>query len=520
MQLIVIIIFIIAIALFLGFMLKGNNNKYDKDTVINEFNMIRKKFFKANKNLDELNNNILKKNLKYKFKLDKNNKFLMLKIEDKILANDILKDLPKSSYYEYPWLYLGIYGEVIKKSIPIVEIIISPENITTTSKVNYSFKEISGKKHKIKNIIWEGNKDYFENPGEYKVKLRVENDKGVSSEVVEKIIKVEEVKGVKGIASSNEVLFIIHNNGHISYKAFDDNKLGLKEYEAFRDYEIVSNVDKLSMNYNHILVKTNDGHIKAAGSNGFGQLAITSKSDKKNFIEIWGLENVIKVDTGYEFSGALTKKGDLFLWGLNDSKQIRFKTNMYYDMPQKINNIKNVVDFSLGRNHCLIKDKSNKLYSFGSNEFGQLGNGYSESTFEVQEVLLLGVDIFYAGDEYCLAVNNKGDLYGWGKNNKFQLGEKSSRVKKPEIVNPIKNVIYITGSNNFVVVVTETGGIYTWGTFYDRGEAVEIIRPKEIKGCKSIKGITISNDEIYVLTKDDELFKSNKDFELDKINFS
>ena len=499
-----------------------SKSKYNKDEIISEIVLIKKHLFgnykKFGKMVENLSDIKELEILKHDFNIDEFGKFLVLKIDDEIIANEVLKEMNKDSYYKTPYLYISIYGEKSKRNKPIAEINISTEEINTTTHITYSYNDISGENQKIESVVWEGNKERFESPGEYEITLKIKSDSGVWSDVTKKSITVKEVDGIKKIVSSKEILFIIYNNGRVKYKAFHKNKLGLEIDERFKEYSLAKNVNEISMKYDHILYITNNFFVKAAGSNGFGQLALSSKADKRNFTEIWGIENISKVETGFNFSGVLTKKKEIFLWGLNDSKQIKFKTSMYYDMPQKFTDINNIEDFSLGRNYCLIKDSTEKLYSFGSNEFGQLGNGRSIAEYEVQEVMLPEIDVFYAGDEFSFAVDKNGNLYGWGKNNRYQLGVQGSRVKTPIIINKVKDIIYITASENIVVAVTKLGEIFTWGVYYNKiGEMIEFTAPKKIKGANSVRGVTICNQEVYVLTMENELFVSDYRLDLKKI---
>jgi len=504
-----------------------SDDSYDLEEIINEFDLIKKnmfKYFKKNdvmpENFDDLEELDVSK-IKYPFKIDKGGKFLILKINDEEEVKKVLDKMNKTSYYEKPNLFLGIYGEKTKKNIPIAEIIILPENINTGTLIDYSYKEISGKDYEINEVIWEGNTKVFSNTGEYTVSLKIKNTKGVWSEKVEKTIYVGEKKGIKEIVGSKDILLLIRENGKVSYKAFRNNKFRLLDKNKFEDYNVLSNVESISMKYDHMLLNTKDLNVKSAGSNKFGQLANNSKSDTIDFSEIWGLKDVIKVETGKYFSGALNKKKDLFLWGLNDSRQINFKRTLFYDMPQKFTYINDIEDFSLGKNHCLIKDSANILYSFGGNEFGQLGNGLAERVSEVHTVFNFEIGMFYAGEEFSFAVDIEGNLYGWGKNDRYQLGMLGSRVKKPVIINSIKNVTNIVSSETIVAAITKNGKIFTWGTYFNKiGMNVDVIKPIEISFDKQVKSMTISNNEIYVLTIDDELFVSKHDFEFNKVDIT
>jgi len=518
------VIVVISIGRYIAF--NVNEELYDPEKIIIEFGIIRKNMFSSFKkngimpesvaDIDELDIN----RIKYSYKFDIGGKFLVLKINDEEVVDKVLKEMNKTSYYKKPYLFLGLYGEKTKKNKPIIEIHILPENITTNSIIKYSYKEISGGNYDIEEVEWEGNEETYPISGEYKVALKIKNSKGIWSEKVEKIIFVEELAGIKSITSSKEILFIIYENGKVRYKAFGANKLDLLEKDGFEKYSDIQNVDSISMSYKHALIKTKNLIVKSAGSNKFGELAQNSRIDNLSFSEIWGLKDIIKVETGCSYSGVLTAGNKLYLWGINDSKQVNFTRTLYYDMPQKFTYFEEVKDFSLGRNHCLIKDSLDKLYSFGGNEFGQLGNGFVERIDEIQMALDFEINVFHAGDEFSFAVDKEGNLYGWGKNNRYQLGMFGARVKKPCIINSVKNIIRIISSENIVAAITNNGKVFTWGTYYKLGMNIDVVKPIEIPFEKELKSITIVNNEIYVLTNDDELYVSNYNFEFEKVEIN
>jgi len=504
----------------LSFMTKDSENM-NVQKIVKQYDSLRKSIIKTFKEKGELPSSLMEvKNinaldLTYPFQLDKNGKFILLKIEKESLAKEILEQVSDLSYYEKPELYLSIYGKATIVE-PIVEIKVSPENITTTSHIKYDYKEVSKENHNIVEEIWQGNKNCFPSAGEYEITLKVKNSQNIWSKKSSKMIAVTEEPGIKAITSSSKILFIIYNNGQVKYQAFSTNKLNLPVTDEFAIYDTLEGVLDISMDYDHALVRINDRTIKAAGSNGYGQLALNTKIDRSTFSKIWGLENVISVETGDKVSAAMTK-GGLYLWGKNDVKQIAFTTQVYYDMPQKFNKLKDVNGYSVGKDHVLFKTKSGKIFSQGCNDYGQLGNGYSDNAVEIQEVLLLNIKIIHAGDEFSFAVSEEGKLFGWGKNNYYQLGMQGARVKTPIIINELKDIIYIASSEKIIVVVTEKGEIYTWGTYINGTEAIDFIKPHKVTGAASVKDITICDNKIFVLTIDDELYVSDHHLKLEKL---
>lgn len=520
MVLILGVVVLAGLIVSLSFITKDSEDTHIQK-IVKQYDLLRKSIIKTFKEKGELPshlsevNNLKGLGLTYPFKLDKNGKFILLKIEKESLAKGILEQVSDLSYYEKPMLYFSIYG---KSNIvePIVEIKVSPKDITTTSHIKYDYKEVSKANHNIVEEVWQGNKDCFPSAGEYEVTLKVRNSQNVWSEEAKKIIAVTEEPGIKSITSSHKIIFVIYNNGQVKYQAFSTNKLNLPVSEEFNSYDTLEGVLDISMNYDHALVQINDRTVKAAGSNGYGQLALNTKIDKPNFSKIWGLENVKSVQTGDKISAAMTKSG-LYLWGKNDVKQIAFTTQVYYDMPQKFNQLKGVESYSVGKDHILFKTKSGKVYSQGCNDYGQLGNGYSDNALEIQEVLLLNTKLIHAGDEFSFAVSEDGKLFGWGKNNYYQMGMQGARVKTPMVINELQDVIYITSSEKIIVAVTDRGEIFTWGTYINESEATEFIKPHKIEGADSVKGITICDQRVYVLTIDDELYVADHKLKLEKI---
>ena len=77
----------------------------------------------------------------------------------------------------------------------------------------------------------------------------------------------------------------------------------------------------------------------------------------------------------------------------------------------------------IGDNHTLALKSNGELYAWGSNEFGQLGTGDTNTTYKPLRVG--GMQTFEqiaVGTNHSLAIGSDGHLYGWGENLSGQLG--------------------------------------------------------------------------------------------------
>ncbi len=163
----------------------------------------------------------------------------------------------------------------------------------------------------------------------------------------------------------------------------------------------------------HTIVLKQDGSVWAFGSNTYGQLGIgtvdnviqnvpqrlTFFDDLRKVEEssdgtlISTGENVVKVYAGEYHSVALTDKGNVYTWGLNNRGQL----GLGYDpsvrdmvmSPERVSltdsngkktvELTDIVKVSVGTYHTVALSRSGIVYAWGWNDYGQIGNDANSS---------------------------------------------------------------------------------------------------------------------------------------------
>lgn len=158
------------------------------------------------------------------------------------------------------------------------------------------------------------------------------------------------------------------------------------------------------------------------------------------------------------------------LLGIGRKERIGWKEqeeeNCYSHVPHKINLIGAVVDICCGSRHSLALVEGNSVYSFGSNDFGQLGLGYLSSNLKVPTKLgLEGVKLIACGSLHSVvATNNNTYGFGWGNYGQFG-GARMMHVESPKKIDAVAGISMksIAAGIWHSVLVTDVGYVYAFG---------------------------------------------------------
>lgn len=174
-------------------------------------------------------------------------------------------------------------------------------------------------------------------------------------------------------------------------------------------------------------VKTN-GTLWAWGPNYAGQLGVGGTDPKLVPTQVGAAANWQTVSSGDEFSVALTTDSKLYTWGsaeygkLGDG--IPDTEEEYRETPAQIGT-ESWKAVSAGDDHVLAIKADGTLWAWGNHRQGQLGRGYATSGEALTPVVVntsTDWDLVEAGDWYSLAVKTSSLLWGTGWNREGQLG--------------------------------------------------------------------------------------------------
>ncbi len=180
----------------------------------------------------------------------------------------------------------------------------------------------------------------------------------------------------------------------------------------------------------HSLAVTADGLVWSWGWNSSGQLGIGTVGDKPTPVAVKGpggvgqLGGVVAVAASSRHSAALKADGTVWAWGWNSDGALgNTIVGPQSSLPVQVGSLTDVVSISLGFSHGLALKKDGTVWAWGSNLYGQLGDGTKTNRFTPVQVSSLGkVRAIAAGTQFSLALLTTGTVYSWGFNGQGQLG--------------------------------------------------------------------------------------------------
>ncbi|HST33620.1 MAG TPA: putative Ig domain-containing protein [Solirubrobacteraceae bacterium] len=251
------------------------------------------------------------------------------------------------------------------------------------------------------------------------------------------------------------------------------------------------------------------GQLYGFGENSAGQLASTvgNGSETANptpaLITLPAASGpVVQTAAGARFTLALSASDQLYAFGSNRWGQLGVASGsgapganpapVPLTLPGAVGR---VAALAAGATHSLVLTSTGELYTFGENQFGQLGraaNSGTENANRVPERISLPgasgqVVQIAAGAEQSLALTSTGQLYAFGGNRYGELG--SAANAGTPIPNPTPAPVTLPGASGQVVQIaagieqslalTSTGQLYAFGgnRYGELGRAANVETP-------------------------------------------
>lgn len=202
--------------------------------------------------------------------------------------------------------------------------------------------------------------------------------------------------------------------------------------------KLASNVIAVSQGMQIAIIKA-DGSLWIAGPYGSSVLGGYIRIENGPYEFVKKMDHVAAVSVSSCYGAAIKTDGSLWTWGSNERGTIGIPTiseSTVVDEPVKV--MDDVIAVSHGGSHVAAIKKDGSLWTWGSNQYGQLGNGGGgNASYTVHYSDIGDVNVPYqtvpvkvadnmaavcCGSNHTVAVAKDGTVWTWGNNDQGQLG--------------------------------------------------------------------------------------------------
>jgi len=196
------------------------------------------------------------------------------------------------------------------------------------------------------------------------------------------------------------------------------------------------------------------------------------------------MENVVTVSTGGAHTIAVTANGGLWAWGANTNGQIGDGTATIAEeasvrpapnvtvteivivednsrlTPVRV--MDNVINASAGGNHTMAITADGSLWAWGSNFYGQLGDGTREDR-HIPALIMDNVIAVSAGDRHTMAIRSDNSLWAWGRSARGALGIETEIFHHSNPAKVMENVVAVSTGGSFTLAIRYDGSLWASG---------------------------------------------------------
>jgi len=250
----------------------------------------------------------------------------------------------------------------------------------------------------------------------------------------------------------------------------------------------------IAAGYSSTFALKSDGTVWAWGSNYYGQLGNNTAGQGLALTpaQVQNLNNMTAIAAGAGHVIALKNDGTVWSWGSNNYGQLGIGTTTNQLLPVQILSLSGITAIAAGLSHSIALKSDGTVWAWGRNNYGKLGdNTNSNRNIPIQVHNLSGITAIAAGDDSSHALKSNGTVWAWGHNGNGQLGDDTNTDRwTPVQVHILNGVTAIAKRGSFCALALKNDGtVWTWGQYLDdfTGSYVPI-QMQNLSGISAVAG--------------------------------
>ena len=340
-------------------------------------------------------------------------------------------------------------------------------------------------------------------------------------------VRVRGISDAVSVSADGEHSCAVHRTGEVS--CWGDNwqgELGNGESGAGMESDVpvkvsgINNALDVASGLDHTCALLEGGKVSCWGNNEFGQIGngrdFLTEVLNDSFItgpdEVVSLDGAIAITAGSSSSCALRETGEISCWGNNSDGQLG-NNEIFFSNPSpvSVSGIDDAIGVAAGAGHTCALREGGAISCFGSNIWGELGDG-QDDLFTSDQVKVIGIDDATAvssTSHHSCVLHSNGEVSCWGSGWKGVVGDLATGDSPPVPIkiDGVSDAIDMSAGTLISCAVGENNEILCWGpggeyTETEDGEISPVATSSQLQaslGIESIKKIDAEGAHLCLL---------------------
>jgi len=235
----------------------------------------------------------------------------------------------------------------------------------------------------------------------------------------------------------------------------------------------------------HTLVLNNDGEVYTFGTSAFGAMGQGPdvKQSAPLLLRMTKSVHIRQIAAGSRYSLLVSDDGAVYTFGENRRGQLGIgPAQKHVDEPERV--LGPLTDdpvrlVAVGDEHVIVQTESGGVFSWGANANGQLGNGRISDCAvptKVQKLPTQGLVSMACGAQHTLVVTDDGHkVWAFGSNTQGQLGQGNRSMNEekvrvfPALIQTLSNqanraIVQVVAAANHSLALSKNGEVFSFGS--------------------------------------------------------